>query len=188
MAIVDKRLRKPIFPNTSIGELLEQADKIKYNKIYNYEYTYYTKTPTGMRKDIPTCHQYGNDREGYEHWGIDNPDLRMSYAGVTTVREMYHIDKPEEILGYMFEKKLPNKPWIDEIVVLLDEAWQLFITEMDIKDTEAMEYYLFDGIIGDYRDSGQDLISKFNAMIRCIEKYNDTDEIEYKHFIDKIKG
>jgi len=188
MARTDKRLRKPTFPDNSIGRLLAQADKIKYDKIYNYEYTYYTRTIHGMREDTTLCHQYGNDRDGYEAWGNDNPDLRMSYSGVTAVREMYDKNNPDEILGYMFEKKLSNEPWVGEIEELLDEAWQLFITEMNIIDTEAMEYYLFGDVEGDYRDSGADTIRKFNIMLGCIEQYNDPDELEYKHFIDKIKG
>lgn len=181
----DKRLVKPSFPDTKIGQLLEQADTLKYEKIYNYKYSYFTKTPNGMREDTEANHKYGEDREGYEDWKSDNPNLDMSYSGVTTVRT---ITTNKEVVGYMFEEKLPNTPWLEKIDGLLSEAWISFCIELNIVDEPAMEYFLFDGIIGDYRDNGEDRITKFKVLINCINKYNDEEEQEYKQLIDKIKG
>ena len=187
MAKKDNRIIKPTFPNTPIGNLLEQAYSLKYEKIYNYKYTYYTKTPHGMREDSNLNHQYGTDREGYESWKDDNPNLTMSYSGVVTLREIQRRETNETI-GYMTEEKLPNKPWIEKIDLLLEDAWKLFCDELGVKDDNAMDYFLFGEIEMDWRDEGSDRIAKFNKMINCIERYNDSDEQDYKMIIDKIKG
>lgn len=187
MARTDKRLIKPKFPKTVIGDLLEESDKLKYDKIYNYEYSYYTKTNMGMRDDTTANHKYGNEREGYEEWSKDNPELSMSYSGVTSVREMYN-RKTNEVVGYMFEKKLSNEPWVEVINQKLELAWQEFIRELDIKDTATVEYFLFNDIELDWRDSAQDKIAKFKIMLKTIERYNDVDEEEFKKFFDKLKG
>jgi len=188
MSLKDKRLTKPKFPDTPIGKLLDKADKIKYDKIYNYEYSYFLKTPKGMVSDTETNHKYGNTREGYEKWKNDNPDLGMSYSGVVSVREMYKIDNQSDIVGYMFERKLPDKPWLDEIDKLFDEAWQEFCTELDVSDFDSVEYFLFTDISSDWRNTGEDRISKFKILLSTIEKYNDPDETDFKKLFDKIKG
>ncbi len=183
----DNRLRKPTFPDTTIGGLLKKADKLKYDKIYNYKYSYFIKTPNGMREDIPTNHKYGNERQGYDDWSKDHSHLAMSYAGVTSVREMYD-RKTKEVVGYMFEEKLSNTPWLEEIDVLLEEAWISFCNELNVKDTTAVEYFLFEDMELDWRDNGQDRIMKFKRLINVIEQYNDEDEENFKHLFDKIKG
>lgn len=181
----DNRLRKPTFPDTTIGDLLKQADTLKYQKIYNYNYTYYVKTLHGMRDDIESNHKYGNTREGYESWQNDNSRCTMSYSGVTTVRT---ITENNEITGYMFEEKLPNSPWLEKMDVLLEEAWKSFCSELEIVDEESMQYFLFNDTFSDYRDDGADRITKFNILLNCIEKYNDINELDYKQLINKIKG
>jgi len=183
----DKRLRKPTFPDNNIGNLLKQADALKYDKIYNYEYKYYIKTPNGFREDAEINHNYTNDRDGYEKWGIDNPKLKASYSGVTSVREIYNREN-DEVIGCIFETKLNDDLWLKEIDILLETAWQEFVTELSIIDEESIKYFLFSDISLDWRDRGNDRINKFRVLLSCLEKYNDPEEIDYKKMIDKLKG
>ncbi len=183
----DQRLIKPSFPDTIIGNLLKEANQLKYEKIYNYEYSYFTKTNDGLKKDISSNDKYGNDREGYEQWSQDNPDKSMSYSGVTSIREMSN-RKTGEILGYMFEKKLNDNIWLKNIKVLFEKAWKEFCQELNINDSKAMDYFLFNDISYDFRDSGQEIINKFRILLDVIEKYNDPEELDFKKMIDKIKS
>ena len=183
-----RRLIKKVFPAGEIGKLFEEADNIKHSKIYNYEYTYYIKTPNGLRLDTPICHKYGDTREGYEQWKEDHPDLLTGYSGEISARDIYTRDKPHKSVGCMFEKKLPDSGWVSDMEALFEQSWDIFISELDVKDEESMKYFLLSNIEYNFRDEGGEIISKFERIIKCIEKYNDPDEKPYHDLINKIKG
>jgi len=190
----DKRLRKPTFPDTEFGKIMQRADEIKYTKIYNYEYSYFKKTPNGFREDEYLSHTYGTDRDGYEKWksSEDAKNLMVGYSGVISAREI--INDNNKLVGYVFERKLPDEPWLNDLNIEFDKAWNLFCQLLDIKDEENVKYYLFKDVYAAIRDRGQETIEKLNIMNKVLEKfdeyeqYNDEDDKKFIDFFNKLKG
>jgi len=196
MARRDKRLIKPTFPNTKFGILMSEADAIKYEHIQNYKYTYFSKTKHGLREDDYLNHTYGDKREGYEEWGQseDSVNLTTSYSGVTSVRDIYKRDT-NEVVGYIFEEKLSDSIWLDELEEKFKEAWQHFCLIMEVKDEKMIEYILFKNVYSEYRDLGKDTMDKFEILKSVFNKfdkdhieYEDDETIQYRKYFNKLKG
>ena len=196
MARRDKRLIKPTFPDTKFGTLMAEADAIKYEHIQNYKYTYFIKTKHGLREDDYLNHTYGDERGGYEDWqqSDDSKNLTTSYSGVTSVRDIYRRDN-NEVVGYIFEEKLSDNIWLDELEEKYKAAWTLFCELMEVKDTEMIEYILFKDMHHEYRDLGKDTMDKFNILNKVLykfdehhEDYNDEETAQYRKYFDKLKG
>jgi len=198
MARRDKRLIKPTFPNTKFGILMSEADAIKYEHIQNYKYTYFVKTKHGLREDDYLNHTYGDNREGYEIWqqSEDSADLNTSYSGVTSVRDIYKRDNGNnEVVGYVFEEKLSDSLWLEELEEKYKTAWILFCDLMEVKDEEMIEYILFKDIYSEYRDMGKDTMDKFQILKKIFNRfdehhadYNDDETIQYRKYFNKLKG
>lgn len=155
---------------------------IKINS-YNYNYEYYKKTPNGMILDIPTNHQYGSTRDGYDSWKKDNIELTASYSGITSVRTL--TDRSGNIDGYILETKLPDRVWHLELKEKYNEVFLEICKIMDVIDTESFRYFV-ENDVELSKDFGTSVMNKLRHLINVCERY-DYDE-DFKKLVDKIKG
>lgn len=170
---------------SSIAELEKQARSISKNNAFNYTYEYYKKTPNGMLKDTEFNHEYGDTRKGFEKWKEDNDNLYANVAK-TSIREIIN-RTTGSLIGFVFETKESHESWIFEVHELIDKAFEIFCADLEVKDKEAVEMYLFDNVgISFHRH--ETLFQKFNIMQTTYEKYNDPDEESFRKVFDKIKN
>lgn len=174
---------KKRFESTNVVDYYQKkADKIKHDNINNFKYVYWMKTPNGMRLNETYNHKYGDSRKGYELWKTDNQNLVVSYGGNVSLRGIRE-RKSNHLIGYITEEKLSDESWKKEIMDLTDECFETLCEELDVKDTDTFEYFIYENM---FDDVAYDLESKLEIMVSVYNKYKTDDD--YRKLIDKIKG
>lgn len=186
-AEVREKIRKRRFePTNEIDWFQKKANKIEYDNIYNYKYTYWVATPNGMRLDDERNHKYGDNRDGYETWQKEEPQGWIaSYSGVTSLRTITDRNNDNRVVGYITEEKLSDEPWKKEIVNLVHDCFERLCEELEVKDRGNFEYFVFNDL-GFEKDYKLELRTKLDKMVHVYNEYQEDEE--YRAFVDKIKG
>ncbi len=180
-----KIFKKPFKPKNVIDYYQKKAEEIRQDNLYNYEYTYWMKTPKGMLIDEPTIHEYGSSRAGFEQWKMDHPTLMASVGGKISIRPIVERSCQSRIVGYVTEEQLSDSGWQDEILQLSKDCFDKLCEELDVKDRETFRFFIFHEMCG-YENYADELRAKISAMTDVYESYQNDEE--YKQLIDKIKG
>jgi len=178
---------------TKMKENFDKIKKIKKELIYNYDYSYYDTNVAGSKDGaiVPNeslNEKFGPSRRGYEMFKTEFSELRVGYSGVTSIREISLRDS-NEVVGYIMESKKPERPYIQEAKNLYDDMYAEFVELMDVKDENALEYYIEDNGPG-YDLYEKDSVAldqrKAEFLMELIDLYK-YDE-DFKHYFDKIIG
>lgn len=172
-------------------ESFDKIKKIKKELSYNYDYSYYDTNVAGSKEGaiVPNeslNEKFGPSRRGYEMFKAEFSELRVGYSGVTSIREI-SLRGSDEVVGYIMESKKPERPYIQEAQNLYDDMYTNFMELMNVKDEEALEYYI------EYNGPGYDLYEKDSValdqrkaefLMELIELYNNDED--FNHYFDKI--
>jgi len=182
--IRERMFKKRFEPTNEIDWFQKEANRIEHENIYNYKYTYYVKTPNGMRLDDERNHKYGDVRDGYEQFKQEKTNTNTDHGGRVSLREVYDRDT-KRVVGYITEEKLSDESWKDEIRDLVEQCFERLCETLEVKDVENFSYFVFNDL-GFEKDYKLELRTKLDKMVHVYNEYNDDDE--YRAFVDKIKG
>lgn len=112
----------------------------------------------------------------------------MSFSGEIDLR--IRTDREGNVLGYMTESKRTNNDNFNHMLEQYNLARAKLMEILEVKDKENFEYWLEEEapFRVSMRMGANETISAIESLERIINKYNDPDEVEFKSFIDKIKG
>lgn len=166
-----------------------KASKIAFANRINRKYTYWIKTPHGMRNDTVTNEKYGSRRDDYEKWRDDHPLYQVSYSDQVSLR--YIVDTTRKIVvGYVTEEKISGEAWKKDIETIVEKCFETLCEELNVNDIETFKYFVFNNEFlstsYEMKDYDYDLERKLEMMVLTYEYYNDDEE--YRNLIDKIKG
>lgn len=139
--------------------------------------------------DTEAQEKFGSTREGYERFKMDKDyPGSMSFSGEIDLR--IRTDREGNVLGYMTESKRTNNDNFNHMLEQYNLARAKLMEILEVKDKENFEYWLEEEapFRVSMRMGANETISAIESLERIINKYNDPDEVEFKSFIDKIKG
>jgi hypothetical protein len=167
-----------------IKDYKNQIKNIRKDNIYNYEYEYWKGDKTHLEKDLKATKLFGVSRKGYEKYKECNPDSIIDYGGVVSLREVTDSVSGETI-GYITERKLSDKPHIDEAKKIFASSVDYVKEFLKVEDTEAFMYYLAQEIlIQDFNTTVDNILHQIDNLETLLEEYQEDEE--FRKFFDKI--
>jgi len=161
-----------------LKEFLEECKEHRIEAIYNYDYRYIKE----IIYDDELEKKYGNSRTGYEKFKNNEPG-NMSYSGEVSLRT--RVDKDDNILGYMTERKLNNNDKLNTIFEIYKNAEIRFREILKITSPETFDYWFYNLGWTDEHLDVNNLINKIKRLERILFDYN--EDMEFRNFINKIK-
>jgi hypothetical protein len=166
---------------------INELKKINMKKSFNYSYTYFdTQLINGNLSYIYSNNKnkiYGDTRKGFEKYKLDkNHELLIGYSGEISVRNIIK-KNTNEIIGCIFETKLSNNDYIEQINQIYKELKEYTIKELNVIDIDSFNYYLSQNSVYDFNIKSSKEI-EINFLYDLIKEYN--ENIEFQKFFNKI--
>lgn len=149
---------------------------------YNYSYEYFIKTDNGMEREEQLCEMLGQSRAGYDTYRKYKPDVRVSYGGVTSLR---NITKDGVVVGYITETKLSENPHVEACKKLYDEALEYVTKELKVQDLENFTYYVQQNVSQwNFTREADTYRNGVDNILQLLEDYQEDEE--FKKYFDKV--
>lgn len=175
----DKEFKGPL------AEFLNNCKPHRVEAIYNTEYNYIKE----IIWDTEAQEKFGSTREGYDRFKMDKDYLgNISFGGEIDLRVRTINGVP---VGYITESKRTTNDNYNHMVKQFEDAKERLFEILEVNDKEAFNYWLEEfagGLFGFSRSGANETISSIETLQQIITIYNDPHELEFKQFIDKIKG
>jgi hypothetical protein len=122
----------------TLTDISNKVKEIRNSSNFIYDYVYYTLEGNNLIINENLNKSYGKTREGYETFKQKEP-YSIGYSGIISART---IELDNDLVGYIFEKKLYDKSPNNQIINLHKEAFDILLKELEVKNIERFETFL----------------------------------------------